>query len=285
MALIRPQTRIQRPAGRSEILLSQPLNRALCFAAVADSAQGFDLISRSAAALTASDSYVPSPMGPSWKFTASTANSGLDFGTFNPISTSDGAGAGDFTILAFGNPAAGAGVNTLIDQRKGTANFEQIGLFANSTKALSASSGLMSLITANTSNVSAGAQSVAGVVDGLPHVWVGRRLGTAHSIWRDGTDVTGSSDTSASTVWSTAQQFEIGGAAGFSDPSFGGNCNVVLCLAWNRALSDVEMLSIGRNPWQLFKAIQPRIFGAGQAAAGGAVLSRYYYDQHIGRAA
>lgn len=269
MALFLPQTRIQRPPGRAELLLSHPLNQALCFASVADSAQAFDLISRNAAPMVSADSYVPSPMGPSWKYTANSTNSGSSFGVFNPITTSDGAGGGDFTILALGNPTAAAGITCLIDQRKGAASNEQIGLFANSNKALSASSGLMSLVTASTAGVTQGCQSVAGVVDGLPHVLAGRRAVTDHSIWSDGVNRTNTSDVSANTVWSVNQALEIGAAAALTSATFGANCNIVLCLAWNRALSDVEMLSVGRNPWQIFKALQPRIFGDGPSAPPG----------------
>lgn len=263
MASFLPLARVTRPAGRSELLLSHPLNQALCFASVADSAQAFDLISRNAAPMVSADSYVPSPMGPSWKYTANSTNSGSSFGVFNPITTSDGAGGGDFAIGAFANPTAAAGIACLIDQRKGAASNEQIGLFANSTKALSASSGLMALVTASTGGVTQGCQSVAGMVDGLPHVWEGRRFGTAHSIWRDGINVTNTSDVSANIVWSVNQSFEIGAAAALTSATFGANCNIVFCWARNMAPDDGQMLSGGQNPWQRFKAIQPRLFGAG----------------------
>lgn len=218
--------------------------------------------------MTSSDTYTPTPMGLSWKFTGNSTNSGLDFGTFNPITTSDGAGTGDFTILAFGNPTSQANLNVLFDQRKGSGSLERIGLIANSTKAGVISAGGLALLTTSTGGVTAGARGTAGGVDGLPHVWAGRRSGTAHSVWKDGIDTTSASDASANAVWSTAQKLEIGAQADYTGADMGANCSIALCLAWNRALSNYEMGQIGRNSWQIFKATQPRFYFAGTAAGG-----------------
>lgn len=272
MATFSPQARTQRPlGGRSKLIRNHKyaLPAGLCFAAIADQPFGLDQVSGLAsAALPAADSLASSPMGNAWKFTGNSTNSGLSFGVFNPITTSDGAGGGDFTILAYANPSAGASINCLVDQRKGAASNEQIGLFANSSKSLVITSGVMALVTASTAGVTQGCQSVAGMVDGLPHVWEGRRLGTAHSIWRDGVDVTNTSDVSANVVWSVNQSFEIGAAAALVSATFGANCSVCVALGYNNALSDSASVSIGLNIFQLFERASARKSGAVISGAG-----------------
>jgi hypothetical protein len=187
------------------------------------------------------------------------SSSGAAPGTSNTglITTSKGDFTGDFTCLVVANPASdGTNYNILFTQNSNavTNNFE---MWANANSSAANAAGVMTAFTYNGTNIHA-AQSVASQVDGLYHVWMFRRLGGTNSIWRDGVNITSSgatSDTIAIGVTSTTGLC-IGGRAGQNLNPKGANCTITQEYGWNRALSDVEMAILGRDPSRIF--VRPR---------------------------
>lgn len=104
-------------------------------------------------------------------------------------------------------------------------------------------------------------------------VWVARYDGTtALKIYRNGEDFTGSNaNTGASGSMASMNNIGLGGTNRGTDAFAGAGQLQTLGLYWNRALSPSEISEISRNPWQLFRPAQRRIyFDAG--SGGGSVV-------------
>lgn len=102
-------------------------------------------------------------------------------------------------------------------------------------------------------------------------VWCARYDGTtALKLYRNGNDFTGgNANTSASGSISTLNNISLGGTNRGSDAFASSGQRQVLGLYWSRALSPAEIKEISRNPWQIFKPVQRRIYFDMGAGGGG----------------
>lgn len=167
------------------------------------------------------------------------------------LTTSDGAGTGTFTLLAFARPIASTSQRSLISQRAPASPFRQVHILANTGTNLGASSGSIAFITYDSTH---GPQAVsAGKVDGNWHVYVGVRpaLTTVHDLYVDGAFVVTASDSVTDNVIGTNSANGVGsGPVGFFDT---GTTDIVLTAMWNRELLASEVADVSNNPWQLFE--------------------------------
>lgn len=191
----------------------------------------------------------------------------LLFSGYAPVTTSDGAGTGDFTVLMLANPRAEARIASSLKQRLHSGNFNQAGLDFNTDANGTVSSGSFAFTTYNTawSNV-----AVAGAVDGNWHLFGGVRRNGVMAAWRDGV-LRATTSPTLRNVYSATADTCIGGVG--HDAQFGmfAGDTVALAAAWNRALSDAEMRLLARDPFVMFRPA-PEWRGV-WTLLGGAVLS------------
>lgn len=222
--------------------------------------------------------FAGSPWGTAARFT--TTNQRIDFGLVSPIVTSDGAGTGDFTLACVSNPFATAGVSDQLGQRIGSGALNQARMVANADKTLLAAIGKFAFGTHATATSSAETANTA--VDGNFHAWLGRRLGTAHSIWRDGIDATASSDTTVRDVTISSQNFSVGGFQNSDvNPA---RATIPIAVGWDYALPDVLIRAWSDDPFQMFRPRQPWTV-VGVAAGGGTVIPVLMHNYRRRRAA
>lgn len=167
--------------------------------------------------------------------------------------TSDGAGTGDFTFIILANPAAsGSGaVEHALAQKNdaGGTPFAQafIGFHANEDAAYS--SGGAVFFTYNGTDT---ATYTAAACDGAWHLWAGVRLGTVHALYRDGVVLsTNTSTVRAITQASPSRYVAIGSRGNGTTESY--RNSAAMAAMFNRALSTQELISLTRNPWQIFQ--------------------------------
>ena len=125
--------------------------------------------------------------------------------------------------------------------------YEQRTLSLNSNQSAGAAAGVFSAFDYS-GGFLCSAQSIAGMVDGNPHVYAARRSGSNYTVWRDGVNVTSSATSGASTVGSGLPNTYVFGASARG----AANLRVSIGLALSRALSDAEMAAVTRNPWIVF---------------------------------
>ncbi len=180
---------------------------------------------------------------------ASNASAGAQFAG-SRMSTSDGAGTGDFSVLVIGNPVASATREMLFSITNGPTEF----YFAvNSTIGLTASSGLVS---PQTNAGGAVGVSQTGGADGAMHAWLYVREAVAQDfgyLYRDGVLVgSGPLGSPNASMWSAASTDNVGG---WSGANWGVSQSVLLVAGWNRVVSASEAADLTRsaiNAWQLF---------------------------------
>ncbi len=122
--------------------------------------------------------------------------------------------------------------------------------------------------------------STAGQIDGNVHCWLCRRSAGLGSIYRDGLNVTGNRTAANSQSIggggsASSNGFFLGGMPN-SNENAGPSCTISLFVAWNRALTDGEMFSLGKDPFQLFLNTPPtyKLFAdifASSLTAGGRI--------------
>lgn len=172
------------------------------------------------------------------------------------ITTSDGAGTGDFTLMVVANPAAaGDGTNTehVLSQKNDAAGAPYAqAIFQAHANALGAyASGNFSFFTYAGTGVAAVA---AGACDGAYHVWVGTRIGTTSTLYKDGVSIASSVDAVQQIIQAGSQRYMAVGSRGNGTTQSYRN-NAAAAFGWNRGLSQSEIsaLSISiQSPWQLF---------------------------------
>lgn len=169
------------------------------------------------------------------------------------ITTSDGTGDGDFTMLVVADPAAtGAGsAEHVFDQKNDAAGapYAQAGLLAHSGARGAYTSGAFSFFTYRSTDSEV---SAAGACDGLEHVWIGvRRAGTLY-LYKDGVLLASGAGFNGSLNISQASRYTAVGSAGNATAGAYRN-KASMARAWNRALSAAEVVSLSANPWQLFE--------------------------------
>lgn len=152
------------------------------------------------------------------------------------------------------------------------------GIRFNSDKGTSTSAGKLCFMEYN-SGVVVAAESAATEVDGQIGCFIGRRKGSTPSIWKNGKDVTSSTTTSASTNSSWQDRW----CFGLNLTGYTTQVSIMGC-AWSRALSDAEIVELGRNPWQIFDAGDDEDIYYAVASAASAFAAARYYNEMIGQA-
>lgn len=186
---------------------------------------------------------------------------------FAPVTTSDGAGTGDFTVLILANPPAESRASAGVSQ-KSSAGTPRLDVVFNSNTGLTASSGTLSLISGGGGGTY---PSLANAVDGLYHLFAGQRAGAELSLWVDGAK-RASTTTSVNDVWSDITGFSIGNLGeSASGARISTTTNIVFAAGWNRALSDAEMRMLARDPFCMFRPM-PEWRGVWRGVAGGDVV-------------
>jgi hypothetical protein len=173
-------------------------------------------------------------------------------------------GASNYTLLFIGGMPSGglAGTGFMLGDESG-GSFQQIQLILNADKTAANSAGKLALVEYS-NGYYACADSDATQVDGQIAVYVGRRLGSDATVWKNGRNVTSTATASASTTTPITDRWGFGSAnRRLCDQT-------VLGVAWNRSLSDAEIAALGENPWQLFAPLPARrYFGITAGAPAG----------------
>ncbi len=163
-------------------------------------------------------------------------------------------GTGGVTIFSWNGCSNGGGVKTMVCS--GTNNSaNSLYLAGNCNTAIGSATGLLAFtVGSSASTVVAGVNSIAGVVDGNIHQYVGRRDYAGNlTVWSDGVNVTtGSGSTSTAISNPSGTNLFLGGTYG-SGGNLGTGCpNQVLQMGWNRDLSNNEIVQLTLNPYQVF---------------------------------
>jgi Concanavalin A-like lectin/glucanases superfamily len=183
----------------------------------------------------------------------STGQVNVEWPSFQPIVTSNGVGTGDFTVIAYANPAAtGTDTEHILVQKNdaGGSPFAQMLLGSQATSTNGYANGSFAFYTFNGSAVGIAA---SGVCDGNYHVWMGVRQGASHTLYKDGVAIASGSFTALNILQgSPARYLALGSRGNGSTQSY--PRQIAMAAGFNRALSAMEILSISRSPWQLFLA-------------------------------
>jgi hypothetical protein len=193
--------------------------------------------------------------------------------SYNNLVGSNGNGTGALTLMAFANPSALAARGFIFGVSMSGSPYKNIGLFANTDRDFGVASGYLSIYGYNSGSIGIGAHATTGV-DGFPHVFVGTttEINLYQNLYIDGKNVTTSSyqrngnfGTDATSRVCVGNQYPYGSGRAMTG-------TVILAAAWNRLLSETEILYISKNPWQLFAPLSLPIF-APSAAGSFPVLS------------
>lgn len=180
------------------------------------------------------------------------------------VTTSDGAGTGDFTVLVISNPKSVSSVGHMLAQKNDAAGapYSQFALLSNSNASASASAGSVCFFTYSSSGTAVVSDFA---INGLWHVWVGVRRGTTIELYRDGIQLATNSGT-VRTVSQSNRYLALGSRGNGTTEAFADD--ILGAAAWNRALSAGELAALRSIPdfWRVFAPHQQRIFFG--AAAG-----------------
>ena len=219
----------QIPVGRVRINWSDPIWRGLSLCWVAG--QRVNLVDGRPPDLDGT-SVRPGPMGPTQYFDETAG--GSIYWEREYLTTSDGAGTGDLTMVAYANPAAEADFSIICGQKwdSGGSPYNQVMLAANSNDTFAARSGAFAFLSYSGYTSASYSDSK---VDGDWHVFAGQRASTTHSIIVDGA-VAWQWSTEARDVSDGKRYTLIGnGGKGTAVDAYNGQQAVVLM--WNRALT------------------------------------------------
>lgn len=241
------------PTDPVEVDWSHPLAEALAFLWIPSG----EIIARPAFT-TQLCGPVQSSVGPAVNFTATSGY--VNYAGFSAVTTSDGAGGGDFTVAAAAYlPASLTGANYFFSQRKSAAPINQWGLNVGRDYLNSSSAGTVSFSTY--SGTFQGASTAASTSDGLYHVWAGTRTSGVCKIYRDGTDLTSTSASSTQIVYASGQDTTIGDLAqNLNISGIGGHTApgsyIPFAFAWNRALTQGEATWFSAEPFSMVQPIR-----------------------------
>ena len=216
----------------------------------------------------------PTPSGTAWNgspFGVALGNTNsadlrrLLYTGYAPITTSDGAGSGDFTMLSLCNPTPAATVAVALHQRLSGGAANQASLYPNTDNAGAAEAGAFAF---NTWSTARSAVAASGVVDGNWHTWIGVRKAGVMSLYRDGVLIASSSMT-VRNIYSATADFCIGGSPHTATVGLAITDDIGITGAWNRALSDAEIRLLACDPFCMLRlAERQKIYYI--PAAGGA---------------
>lgn len=189
--------------------------------------------------------------GTVWSFGSGNSNS-LNWGTSEALTTSDGAGTGDYTLLIYAAPIkTGSTVLHTINQRNAGGALNQTLLCLDCDQNNAGSNG--AIAGWEFAGTVRGAQSATTLLpasgSALWRVIAYTRRGTARTIYDRGFDVTSASSAGAAQDVTTSAQFSIGSANGVAGRS--PNCQIALGLGFNRALSAAEIFDLSLAPFSI----------------------------------
>ena len=197
-------------------------------------------------------------VGPSGR-AYSTSGAGGRASTNARLTTSDGAGTGDFTIIVHAAPTSSTTRQMPIAVANSGGSGGESYLIFNANSGLAPSAGNWTFTSFPTST----GLNTSGV-DGAVHSFGVRRRGSLLELFYDGALVASSTYTGALNPSSGA--FDC--IAGYSGSGYGHVDPLYQVGGWNRAFTDAEMLEARDQNW----AFAPRVIRVPVAAAGGATL-------------
>lgn len=186
---------------------------------------------------------------------------------FEPMLSSDGAGTGDFTIVMLANPVSENRLAHGLSLGYGDPLGATLG-FNSAVGGGAAATGQFAFVTRDSAGTSGAV--VAGGIDGLYHLFAGRRAGGAVTAWIDGISRTSTTSTVRDIADGTGG-IAIGNRAESTAYRIDTATSIVLAAGWNRALSVAEMRLLARDPFAMLRPC-PEWRGV-WTPAGGAVLS------------
>lgn len=195
--------------------------------------------------------------------TSAVAATAADFGAFR-VTTSDGAGTGDFAVCVVGNPVTSATRSIVTGGLSGVSP-EPCFTFNGTATDGNRSGGIAFIWGAN------GVRSTStSIVDGQFHVFIVSRNSGVMNMYVDGINIAAAAaGTVSSNINSANQSLRIGG---YSAGSFGLNRAVIPLVAWwNRGLTAEQSSALSSNVWQLFAP--KRIWVPVSAASGPPTLA------------
>lgn len=263
------------PAGVPRLNRDHRLSYGLNFASAAGLSPALDIVSgKRASSVNSNVSFGAGETGQEARFQNGTAlTDGIIWLTRPFITTSNGAGTGDFTMAVVAAPTPNATeFNFLISQRVSTGSLNQVYFCANLSTSGSQASGWLTFDTYSGTHILAGA---ASQVDGAYHAFVAKRTGIATAVYRDGLSV-GTGSGTVQNILNTSQDFDVGGLAQDNTNARGSNCPVSFAACWNRALADDEIMEWSKDPTcmliypddDILAAIVGRVAGAGAKSRG-----------------
>ena len=239
-------TTSRQPAGSARLDQRNPINRGTAFAWSAQN----PAVEMARDLLAATNNTTRQPIANAVAARCSAGQTNVEF-LAQPLVTSDSAGTGDFTILILSNPASKAANEHMLAQKNdaGGSPFSQTALIANQNELGTTTPGAVCFFTFNSSDSGV---TATGATTGGFHVWVGRRQGSEHSIWRDGVRLNAATRTVRAIIQAgNTRRLAIGSRGNGTTESFAGDAQYAH--GWNRALSDAEILQIGASPWKLIE--------------------------------
>lgn len=211
------------------------------------------------------------PVNATWAASADGITSRLAAGkwyrqNYAPITTSDGVGTGDYTVVIRAAIASASTKYIVFAQRQPAGSFRQTAIIANSRDgATSTEAGALEFYSFSGTLIGTW---VANQVDGNAHTWAILRRGSTMILWRDGRLVTSISGavqnvTDSTAIFGLGDSVVTGGLPTTGDMTF----------AWaaNRGLTDGELADITSNYRIVYEPRQ--IWIPVSAAGGGATVN------------
>lgn len=197
------------------------------------------------------------------------ASNFLSQDNFAPLMTSNGAYTGDLTIACLANPVAEARSVVLASQAV-TGAFPGVFIAANGGN----TSGRLRM------DIGATGVNIEGRVDGRYHLFAGVRAGTLSSVYVDGV-VIATQAAAGQAVGSASAGIALGNMAESVNNRIATTTQIVFAADWNRALSDVEMRMLARDPFCMLRP-DTEWRGVWTPAGGDAVLSPADFVDSLG---
>lgn len=249
------------PTWPVEIDRGHPLGAALASLIIPGSRYGLlDIATGAVPASQTGTVYVQTPGGPGINYQTTAA--GVFYpASYNPITTSNGVGTGDYTVASSVNLSAALTGQTYIIGQGGGGG--QLRFCAGTDYQLNNLAGAVALMQYNGSFQ--GASTATGAADGLFHTWSGTRTAGAYSVYKDGINATLASAASSATTLGSGYGFALGnyppGAQNYSP-----TCSQTWAAAWNTALPQALHEWLAAEPFIMLRPIIRRQYYA--AAAG-----------------
>ena len=248
----------KRPQGQLKIKRKHPLAKGLCLCVTGDNP--LNIASNKLFTKGSTTAIATTVNGIANTFD-NTNNSTL-YQSGAVVSTSDGVGTGDFTLLSIGNPSSRLDMDTLFSQREyKQGSHSQFDLMANTGPNFTMASGTISFITYEDGFSSV---SFSGGISGDFIQLVIRRSGTNHAIYANGLLKVETSLT-VRDVSTSGSETKIGNLGDYTTDEYAYENEILLTLAWDRALLDEEIAMLNQDPYQMLEStlsLQDAVYAA-----------------------